>query len=970
MPRSKHIFNFEKLITTSGKQRVRVFQGQNDDETSKQKGEPTGIDLVRLRQTDTQSFLMGALEQLSAFHRDGQGKIGLINGQLQFDPEQNEAAMSLVSMLSNPKDVDEFINATPAQLSRLVPHIEFYLESADKQKKKQKKILFSDFTSGARTRGIGDIKGGIFDMGSGAAREILGAPGDDVGIKEFSWTFDNKHEGDKTIKASLSLYFANAVDLVHRKNLDDEADYINFIFTNLDEPRDKKSKTAAQLLQEVVAYFDKMNGNPVLQYYDGQQLSAEPKNFTQLKCVVGWSLLDDSESARKAFLGTDAEFESFKSGVDNSQRVITLQFTKYTLDFGEQGQVNLTVEYVGSLDSALTDVRITNIFAGQTVYNQEHTIPTSRDFESGLFTWAGGAYATKSDLKGRAFGVTAGNPSANIFQSAEGSNAGLSDDNLAGLEEDHADRTGGGNIKGVLGFKKGILFQSIQKGLRDGIELEELNDAAGFRFTIHAAEFEEKALQTLLEYYKKTELPSSQNNQERKNLVELATTGLAAVREAKTMVLSKIGTEQWQRLLGTLLTSSSLKIVAVSSKAMDSGDPTVAAGLGSSIKVEPRLVNRSSQSDVNFANSKKDAFLRVTQAQRKKDAGQGTTRGIVGFRTDDLNSLDPSENVQLPNNPAGTISVAYTTVGEILNQVLRGVMGHASPTALGTTLSERFKANLLLGSLDLYELGISASPNPKRPVAIADIPISVEWFSQWVVDNFTRSNPPQRKIPLRHFLNRFFNSLLAPLINKSFSTEDNRVKVVFDMTTVTFPFKRQGATDLENAAVSRSGRVTTHMVQQAAAAGSDASALADPDQETITYLVVYPTNKERKKLVGDEEQDKKRGIFHFELGADRGLVKRYVFKEKKMPHLKAMHIENSNTTGALIMPLDLELTMVGNAFFRNGSVIYVSADTIAPGIQSDLHLGGYYQVVKSENTINASTYETRLTCMYLQGPEE
>ena len=160
------------------------------------------------------------------------------------------------------------------------------------------------------------------------------------------------------------------------------------------------------------------------------------------------------------------------------------------------------------------------------------------------------------------------------------------------------------------------------------------------------------------------------------------------------------------------------------------------------------------------------------------------------------------------------------------------------------------------------------------------------------------------------------------------------------------------------------------MVQQAAAAGSDASALADPDQETITYLVVYPTNKERKKLVGDEEQDKKRGIFHFELGADRGLVKRYVFKEKKMPHLKAMHIENSNTTGALIMPLDLELTMVGNAFFRNGSVIYVSADTIAPGIQSDLHLGGYYQVVKSENTINASTYETRLTCMYLQGPEE
>tara|TARA_A100001391_G_scaffold141264_1_gene99115 strand:- start:137 stop:541 length:405 start_codon:yes stop_codon:yes gene_type:complete len=133
--------------------------------------------------------------------------------------------------------------------------------------------------------------------------------------------------------------------------------------------------------------------------------------------------------------------------------------------------------------------------------------------------------------------------------------------------------------------------------------------------------------------------------------------------------------------------------------------------------------------------------------------------------------------------------------------------------------------------------------------------------------------------------------------------------------------------------------------------------------------VIYATNKDRRKLRGNEEEDRKRGIFHFQLGSDRGLVKRYVFKEKKMPHLKAMHIENSNKSGALIMPLDLELTMVGNAFFRNGSIIYVSADHIAPGLQGKLHLGGYYMIVKSQNTINASTYETRLTCMYLQGSE-
>ena len=124
-----------------------------------------------------------------------------------------------------------------------------------------------------------------------------------------------------------------------------------------------------------------------------------------------------------------------------------------------------------------------------------------------------------------------------------------------------------------------------------------------------------------------------------------------------------------------------------------------------------------------------------------------------------------------------------------------------------------------------------------------------------------------------------------------------------------------------------------------------------------------------KSLVGNKAQDQAKGIYHLTLGSDRGLVKTFSFSEKKMPQLRAINIENNNAGSALVLPQDVELTMVGNTFFRNGSVIYIDAGfALGNLVSKKLGIGGYYMVVKSENTINASIYETRLTCMFLQSP--
>ena len=111
-------------------------------------------------------------------------------------------------------------------------------------------------------------------------------------------------------------------------------------------------------------------------------------------------------------------------------------------------------------------------------------------------------------------------------------------------------------------------------------------------------------------------------------------------------------------------------------------------------------------------------------------------------------------------------------------------------------------------------------------------------------------------------------------------------------------------------------------------------------------------------------RDEKNGIFHLTLGSDRGIVKTFSFSEKKMPQLRAMNIENASQGSSLILPQDVELTMVGNTFFRNGSILYIDAGfALGPEVAKKLGIGGYYDIVKVENTINASRFETRLTCM-------
>ncbi len=82
-----------------------------------------------------------------------------------------------------------------------------------------------------------------------------------------------------------------------------------------------------------------------------------------------------------------------------------------------------------------------------------------------------------------------------------------------------------------------------------------------------------------------------------------------------------------------------------------------------------------------------------------------------------------------------------------------------------------------------------------------------------------------------------------------------------------------------------------------------------------------------------------------------------------MPQLRAQMIENNMHMNGLILPQDCDITMFGNTFFKNGSMVYINAEFGLGAAAEGLGVGGYYKVYKVSNSIESGNFETRLSLM-------
>jgi hypothetical protein len=282
---------------------------------------------------------------------------------------------ALVNKIINPMNACSFVNATPSQLGSLLPKLQFFL--TDKNGDDQP-VYFSDHVKAEKMIELSNIRA------NGNLAEMLSSKdqrGTNVGVRSFDWTFDNKHEGDRVVKANLVLYFGSLAELVNNY-------YLQFLFTTgqprpestpqtLGNPQTAESKTLAAMGKKLIKWKDalKSGKNPDVNVRPYSK-AIKHNNFRQLKVSVGWAR-PKGERVGSDFATAQALYPvDFEEVITSMEKVLLLNMVSYKLNFMEEGQVEVSIDYVASIDSYFAK-STTDVLRGEHLSTSGHDPSTS-----------------------------------------------------------------------------------------------------------------------------------------------------------------------------------------------------------------------------------------------------------------------------------------------------------------------------------------------------------------------------------------------------------------------------------------------------------------------------------------------------------------------------------------------------------------------------------------------------------------
>ena len=269
----------------------------------------------------------------------------------------------------------------------------------------------------------------------------------------------------------------------------------------------------------------------------------------------------------------------------------------------------------------------------------------------------------------------------------------------------------------------------------------------------------------------------------------------------------------------------------------------------------------------------------------------------------------------------------------------------------------------LLGQISMYDF----ENKNYRNINVADFPISWEYFQSFFLEKVIK--PAKQKYNIRRFIKDVISELLvgslSPVCFGKLAPE-TRTKV--NTQVVTLP--SYGDPDMPIPA----GKEIYDKLQLGKLVKWGSST-----GNFHNYLFIYPQGGASYKWEGNYKKDQDNNIIHLQIAADRGILKSVSFSRQDMPGQREANIQKTVDGGGEVGNLlfsnkyNAELSLFGNTLFTNGSTLYLDPRGLGIGglnqsnsLAQKLGVGGYYNVIKVQNTIEAGKFETSVTTI-LQG---
>ena len=292
---------------------------------------------------------------------------------------------------------------------------------------------------------------------------------------------------------------------------------------------------------------------------------------------------------------------------------------------------------------------------------------------------------------------------------------------------------------------------------------------------------------------------------------------------------------------------------------------------------------------------------------------------------------------------------------------------------------EFHKLRIVLGSTVMKDIDGNRSN-----VNIGDIAIPMRFFNDWLAKNL--AGRQKSFYPFMPFLNKLLNKLARDFLSNGecfdFSIQQHAkvnqcVVTGYDvessgMDPLTYAMKQKGKPFLNIDDYTNTTNPKLPLLNVSGIEKQPSTNMSLRDE--YNYVIYFMGDMlPGADLVGNKTIDEKRGVFHYSVGRDKGIVKTIDLTRTEMKYLQAVRFEQEGYNGLqqLREVYAAKISCYANVHAYPGTYIYIDpagwgADDLGDGLNmTQLGLGGYYMIIHSHNSFGPGKADTEIEATWV-----
>lgn len=357
---------------------------------------------------------------------------------------------------------------------------------------------------------------------------------------------------------------------------------------------------------------------------------------------------------------------------------------------------------------------------------------------------------------------------------------------------------------------------------------------------------------------------------------------------------------------------------------------------------------------------------------RAAPASTSADASALGLKLDDINlskrtvyyvTLGDLMQAFFEKSAEGVTSAIKTLSEDSTERACADGQKSKTSLVLEESLKKLKKFRVLLADINIkFNEKDPTKPTKIEKINLADIPISLALYSKFMKDQATENY--NKTYTIYQFLNDCVKNLIPDALKNTFALTGvpGLVQAVPPLTSTTYTGK------------ALSVRMSKQSIIRPTAVPAAAALKSYSFEDNNEYFIIFQkaVREFTSDSAGNKNQDSQKGVYHFELGKDRGLIKDINFSRFDAPYAQEQLMTNQvGLYDELRLPYKASITLVGNNLFMPGSQIYINPSNIGFGLPNDpnsaahrLGIGGYYTVLQVSTSVNNGSATTTLDCSF------